>query len=423
MATYTMLSNGSRGDEVKKLQTSLINAGYNVGSTGADGIYGSDTENAVRKYQQANGLDVDGIAGDQTLGKLYAAANNTGQVVNKPISEPVKSTSNAKQETPQKAPDYSVYSYDAASDAAYQQALAALQEAQKTVPTYTGTFDQELQILYDKIVNRDKFSYNINEDALYQQYADQYQLLGQRAMMDAMGQAATMTGGYGNSYAQTVGQQAYQGYLQQLNDVVPELYGMALDQHNQEGEDLLKQYAMVGEMADTEYSRYIDELNQYWQNLQFLHDQASDAYDQGFNNWYTAQQLGYQADRDNIADEQWQKEFDFANEQWQKEYDFAIRQYEDSMKNVSYSGGGGSGKTPSTTKTETPSATAMDDFKNAIMSRSKYYASAGGRHESDTEDQYEQYVETMLDNWLDNGKLTPTQFKTLYGEMILKTKG
>ena len=54
MATYTMLSNGSRGDEVKKLQTSLINAGYNVGSTGADGIYGSATENAVRKYQQAN---------------------------------------------------------------------------------------------------------------------------------------------------------------------------------------------------------------------------------------------------------------------------------------------------------------------------------------------------------------------------------
>jgi len=185
----------------------------------------------------------------------------------------------------------------------------------------------------------------------------------------------------------------------------------------------MEQYAMVGDMADTEYGRYMDALDQYWQNLQFLHDQASEAYDQGFNNWYTAQQLGYQADRDNIADEQWQKEFDFANEQWQKEFDFALRQYEDSLKDVSYSGGGGSGNAPSATKTETPSATAMDDFKNAIMSRSKYYASVGGRHESDTEDQYEQYVETMLDNWLDNGKLTPTQFKTLYGEMILKTKG
>ena len=74
MATYTMLSNGSRGDEVKKLQTSLINAGYNVGSSGADGIYGSNTAAAVKKYQQDNGLDVDGIAGDQTLGKLYGSS-------------------------------------------------------------------------------------------------------------------------------------------------------------------------------------------------------------------------------------------------------------------------------------------------------------------------------------------------------------
>ena len=56
--------------------------------------------------------------------------------------------------------------------------------------------------------------------------------------MDTMGQAQAMTGGYGNSYAQTVGQQTYQGYLQGLNDQVPALYQLALDKYNSEGNQL-----------------------------------------------------------------------------------------------------------------------------------------------------------------------------------------
>ena len=187
-------------------------------------------------------------------------------------------------------------SYDAASDEAYVNALAALQQAQDTMPTYAATYDQQIQDIYNQIVNRDKFSYDINGDALYQQYKDQYVTQGQLAMMDAMGQAAALTGGYGNSYAQSVGQQQYQAYLQQLNDVVPELYGMALDQYNAEGDRLLDQYAMLGDMADTEYGRYQDALNQYWQNISYLQGQADDAYNRGYAEWndaYDRQQDAY----------------------------------------------------------------------------------------------------------------------------------
>lgn len=352
MATYTMLSNGSSGSEVKKLQTALVNAGYSVGSSGVDGIYGSNTEAAVRAYQKANGLSVDGIAGDQTLGKLYGSGTST--------NASSSSTSSASTTTPTQAadstPDYSKYAYDSASDAAYQQALSALQAAQKTVPTYAGTYDQQLQDIYDKIMNREKFSYNVNEDALYQQYADQYTQKGKLAMMDTMGQAAALTGGYGNSYAQSVGQQAYQGYLQQLNDVVPELYGMALDQYNQEGDALLNQYAMVGDMADNEYSKYMDALDQYWQNVSFLQDQANNAYDQGYNNWYNSYQNAYQAQRDKIEDEQWQKSYEYqlardkvADEQWQKEYDLAAGTASGGSSGGSSSGssGGSSGSSGS----------------------------------------------------------------------------
>jgi guanine deaminase len=50
---------------------------------------------------------------------------------------------------------------------------------------------------------------------------------GQQAMRDTMGQAAALTGGYGNTYAQQAGEQAYAAYLSRLNDVLPELYGEA----------------------------------------------------------------------------------------------------------------------------------------------------------------------------------------------------
>lgn len=56
---------GSRGDEVKQIQTKLKNWGYYNGSV--DGIYGSKTVEAVKYFQRKNGLTVDGIAGNQTL--------------------------------------------------------------------------------------------------------------------------------------------------------------------------------------------------------------------------------------------------------------------------------------------------------------------------------------------------------------------
>lgn len=59
---------GSRGEEVKNIQTRLIKWGYLKGS--ADGIYGVKTEEAVKKFQRKHGLTPDGIAGPATLAKI-----------------------------------------------------------------------------------------------------------------------------------------------------------------------------------------------------------------------------------------------------------------------------------------------------------------------------------------------------------------
>lgn len=67
--TPPTLRKGSRGDDVKKLQETLNALRYDCGT--ADGIFGAKTEDAVRKFQQANGLAADGIAGKNTLALLY----------------------------------------------------------------------------------------------------------------------------------------------------------------------------------------------------------------------------------------------------------------------------------------------------------------------------------------------------------------
>ena len=64
------LRKGAKGEFVTLLQTTLINRGYDVGSTGADGDFGARTERAVQVFQRANGLTVDGIVGPKTWSAL-----------------------------------------------------------------------------------------------------------------------------------------------------------------------------------------------------------------------------------------------------------------------------------------------------------------------------------------------------------------
>lgn len=138
-------------------------------------------------------------------------------------------------------------------------------ENQNKLQSHQDSWDTDLMSkakleAYDAWKNRADFSYDVNGDALYQQYKDQYINQGRLAMMDTMGQAATMTGGYGNSYAATVGNQAYQGYLQKLNEVVPELYNMAYNMYQQEGEDLKYAYDVARDDYNTKYGEWSDKL-------------------------------------------------------------------------------------------------------------------------------------------------------------------
>lgn len=108
-----------------------------------------------------------------------------------------------------------------------------------------------------QLQERPKFNYDAASDPLYQQYKQMYMRQGNQAMGDTVGKVAAMTGGYGNSYAQTAGQQIYQQYLDQLNDRVPELYNAAYNRYAQEGADLRDAYSMAANQENLEYNRLL----------------------------------------------------------------------------------------------------------------------------------------------------------------------
>lgn len=159
---------------------------------------------------------------------------------------------------------------------------------------YVDPYADQLQQLYQSITSRPKFNYDLNGDMLYKQLAQQYQMQGRNAMQDTMGQAAALTGGYGSSYATTAGNQAYQGYLQQLNDRVPELYRLALDTYLAEGDQLNQQYGMLRDFSDTDYGRYQDAVSRYYNDLGLATDRYNNERSFDYGTYNDARNYAYQ---------------------------------------------------------------------------------------------------------------------------------
>lgn len=191
----------------------------------------------------------------------------------------------------------------------------------------------DLDSVYGNIKNYQPFSYDVNSDALYQQYANQYIQQGKMAMQDTIGQASAMTGGYGNSYAATAGNQAYQGYLQQLNDKVPELYQLALNKWQMGKDDLYDQYGLLLKEYEREYGLYSDEYNRLLDQLGLARNDYYDGADmhyteQGNYNDVLGKEFGDEMSiwDANQSQSNWQAEYDSLQEQRAIENAFNDRQ-------------------------------------------------------------------------------------------------
>lgn len=348
MATYSQVKKGSKGSSVEELQRLLNQNGY---SLSVDGVFGSNTQAAVRDYQSKNGLAVDGIVGTNTWSSLIGG----GGASSNPATN---STANWLASYEGNRPTYT--QSQAVTDAAN-----ILAQYEKNKPgAYESNYSAQIEGILDQIMNRDKFTYDFAADPMYQQYADRYQQQGKLAMMDAMGQAAALTGGYGSTYGQQVGQQTYQGYLQGMNDIIPELRDAAYQVYRDEGDQLLTQAGLLQGLEDTQYGRYRDTVTDYYNDLNYYYNRYNDMSDREYNR-YLNDLSAWQADRDYYYGKQQDEQ---AQSNWEAEFNLAASK----ARSGGSSGGSSGDNTPKVTELRTSSnplvGTAAKSIYDQIIS-------------------------------------------------------
>ena len=166
--------------------------------------------------------------------------------------KPEETVQNNQQQTQEQAPAYQQSQPAQQAEQVIQQNQAQNQQG------YTSKYGPQMESIMQQIQNPGQFKYDFNGDELFKYYADLYTQKGKQASMDAMGQAAALTGGYGNSYAQQAGNQAYDQYLLSLYDKGMDMRDRAYQQHQDQQADLYNQYNMLANADSADYSKYAD---------------------------------------------------------------------------------------------------------------------------------------------------------------------
>lgn len=212
----------------------------------------------------------------------------------------------------------------------------------------TNKWSSRLDDIYSQIANRGDFKFDLNGEAIYKQYAQQYQQNAKLAMEDTVGQVSALTGGYSNSYAQTAGQAIYNQQMQGLNDKALEVYQLALDRYNMEGDKLYNLYGITADAYGMEQDRINSEIAQAQWAAEFAENKrqyntslAFDASRAAAEDAQFAAGLAYDYSRARASDEQWQKSFDYqagrdkvTDDRWAQE--FAYQKQRDGVSDSQY---------------------------------------------------------------------------------------
>lgn len=128
------------------------------------------------------------------------------------------------------------------------------------VPSTTSRSDA-MNLLLSDLQKPSSFTYDPQSDPLYKNYKEQAERSAKNVSEDVMAQAAAMTGGMPSSYAVSAASQAASRQMQQADNMIPELYRLALDKYNAERSDKYKQLGVLMDLDNTEYNRGRDALD------------------------------------------------------------------------------------------------------------------------------------------------------------------
>ena len=241
---------------------------------------------------------------------------------------------------------------------------------------FESKYEGQISDILDNILNRPKFSYtaeDMTNDDLYKMYRDQYMRQGNLAMRDTMGNAAALTGGYGNTYASAAGQQAYDNYVAQLNNKALDFYDRAYQRYADEGQNLYNQMNVVTGLDNTDYQRYRDGINDYYNDLNYYNGRYNQEYGYDYGEY-----------QDRVTADQWAQEFAFQKQQAAQEQ--ANWEAEMALARQKAASSGGSGgrrrsssskkKSSSSSSTTTPTKTWAEAYNDYVETYKKEGADA-----------------------------------------------
>ena len=191
-------------------------------------------------------------------------------------------------------------------------AVKKFRENMEKQAAYQSQWQPQIKDTMDSILNRKDFQYDVNEDALYQQYKDRYVNLGQ---------------------------QAYQSYLQGLTDKIPELAKAAYQRYAQQGQDLYQKYGLLNSQEQADYNRWATERD-YLYNL-----------------YNTERGYDYGVYRDTVGDDQWKAQF----EEDLRRFNFQNKLGEFAPVASAGGGGGGGGGSSSSSRSSNKKSAGYAD--------------------------------------------------------------
>lgn len=272
---------------------------------------------------------------------------------------------------------------------AYLQAMEYTNSLLSQMNSGRTSYTDQIEALLGEYRNREAFSYDASTDPMFQQMLAGYTQSGKVAMQDTIGQAAALTGGYGNTYGTAAGNAAYNQYLSEAYGNLPEYYNLALQAYDMEGQQMLNELGLLNDadqreydrlanayqanlgaaesLYDKEYTQYLNDLEQSNYEREFAYQQYMDALNQkNYEN-----EFAYQQSKDALAQENYLNEFAYQQSQdalAQQNYLDEV-EYQKYLDNLNYSLSGG---------TEAL-AEGYDSLSNADIEKLKnVYATSGG---------------------------------------------
>lgn len=220
--------------------------------------------------------------------------------------------------------------------------LQRLNKLENNAPgEFQSQYSDDIQNIINSIKNREQFKTDdVFKSDLYTTMRDQAIQNGQKSMRDTMGSATAATGGYGSTYSQAAGQQAYDNALSNFNNTTLDIYDRVYNQYLQEGQELYNQLNMYNNQDSIDYNRYRDTVADYQADRNYYasrydsswnQDMSQYQQDQAMQQW--AENYAYQKTQDALAQQNWQTQFDYQKQQdalaqqnWQAQFDYQKEQ-------------------------------------------------------------------------------------------------